>query len=136
MMNQQPLHQEGRQTQECGPLIFSIRTGRAKGFDFHQLEIELVHHGSGLERVIRALGPHASGGNPPQFRVQNLNQPAGSLVVAAAKACHQPGYGIGLKSGWDRHFGYSVYPSREKNAKAVIQSVGLLSHYRIEETIS
>jgi hypothetical protein len=25
-------------------------------------------------------------------------------MVAVAKARHQPGYGIGLKSGWDRHF--------------------------------
>ena len=56
MMNQQPLHQVGRESQERGLLIRSLRTGRAKGFNFDQFEVELVHQSSGLERVIRALG--------------------------------------------------------------------------------
>jgi hypothetical protein len=34
-----------------------------------------------------------------------LNQSAGSLMVGGAKTRRNPGYGIGLKSGWDRHFG-------------------------------
>jgi hypothetical protein len=29
-------------------------------------------------------------------------------MVAIAKAGHQPGYSIGLKSGWDRHFSTPV----------------------------
>jgi len=67
-----------------------------------------VHDRGVLERVIRVLGPHARGGNPPEFGVEKLNQSAGSLMVAAAKTRHKPGYGIGLKSGWDRHFGTQV----------------------------
>ena len=100
MMNQQLLHQVSRQPKECGLLI---RSARAQGFDFDQFEIELVHHRGGLEGVIRALGPHARGRDPPEFRVENLNQSAGGLMVAVAKARHQMGYSIGLKRGWDRH---------------------------------
>ena len=58
-----------------------------------------MHQSSGLERVIRALGPHARGGDPPEFGVENLDQLAGRLMIAVPKARHQPGYGIGLKSG-------------------------------------
>src|SRR6516165_5867768 len=104
MMNQQPLHQESRQPQERSLLIRSLRTGRAKGFDFDRFEVELVHQSSGLERVIRALGPHARGSDSPELGVEKLNQPAGGLMVAVAKARHQSGYVIGLKSGWDCHF--------------------------------
>jgi hypothetical protein len=99
MMNQHPLHQEGRQSQERSFLIRSTRTGRAKGFHFDQFEIELVHYGCGLERVIRALAPHTHGGDPPEFGVEKLNQPASGLVVTVAEVRHQPHYGIGLKRG-------------------------------------
>jgi hypothetical protein len=98
-MNQHPLHQESRQRQERSLLIRSIRTGRAKGFDFDQFEIELVYYRRGLERVTRALAPHTRGGDPTEFGVEKLNQPASGLVIAVAKARHQPGYGIGLKRG-------------------------------------
>ena len=70
--------------------------------------MELVHQRCGLERVTRALGPHACGGDPPEFGVEKLYQPSGGLRIAIAKAGHQPGYGIGLGSGWDRHFGTPV----------------------------
>src|SRR5262245_6086941 len=133
MMNQQLLHQVSRQPQERGLLIRSARTGRAQGFDFDQLEIELVHYRGGLERVIRTLGPHARGGNPPQFGVKKLDQPARGLMVAVAKARHQSSYSIGLKRGWDRHFGtqFTRELSQKKNSKATIQSAGLLSHYGV-----
>jgi hypothetical protein len=32
-----------------------------------------VHQRGGLERVIRALGPHARGGDPPEFGVEKLD---------------------------------------------------------------
>jgi len=73
-----------------------------------------MHHRGGLERVIGALGAHTRGCNSPELGVEKLNQPPGSLVIAFAKACHQAGYGIGLKRGWGCHCGYSVYPSEEK----------------------
>src|SRR5215467_8962336 len=117
MMNQQPLHQESREPQERGLLIRSIRTGRAKGFDFDQFEVELVYHRGGLERVIRALGPHARGGDSPEFGVEKFNQPAGGLMVATAKARHQPGYSIGLNGGFHGHFGIQFMPPRKKIQK-------------------
>ena len=89
-----------------------------------------MHHGGGLERVIRALAPHSPGGDKPEFRVEKLNQPAGGLMVAVAKACHQLGYGIGLKRGWERHLGTQFNPP-QKNSKATIQSTGLRSHSRV-----
>jgi hypothetical protein len=89
-----------------------------------------VHQSSGLERVIRALGPHARGGDSPQLGVEKLDQPSGGLMVAIAKAGHQPGYGIGLKSGWDRHFA-TQFNRPKKNSKATIQSAALLSHYGV-----
>ena len=89
-----------------------------------------MHQSGGLERVIRALGPHARGGDPPEFGVEKLDQPAGSFMVAVAKARHQPGYGIGLKSGWDRHFA-TQFNRPKKNSKATIQSAALLSHYGV-----
>jgi hypothetical protein len=97
MMNQQPLHQECRQPKKCGFLIRAARTDRTKGFDFDQFEIELMDHRGGLERMIRAFGPHPRGGDSPEFRVEKLDQPAGGIMVAIAKICHQPGYGIGLR---------------------------------------
>ena len=105
-MNQHLLHQVSRQAQERGLLIGSTRSGRAEGFDFNQFEIELMYQSGGLERMIRALGPHARTGDPPELGVEKLDQPAGGLMVAVAKARHQPGYGIGLKRGWDRQLGY------------------------------
>jgi hypothetical protein len=36
--------------------------------------------------VIRALGPHARGGDPPEFEVENLDQLAGGLVIAVPKS--------------------------------------------------
>ena len=73
-----------------------------------------MHQSSGLERVIRALGPHARGGDSPQLGVEKLNQPADGLMVAVAKARHQPGYGIGLKSGWDGQSGTSLSRPEKK----------------------
>jgi hypothetical protein len=52
-------------------------------------------------------------------------------MIAIAKIRHQPGYCIGFKSGWDRHFGYPVYRAPKKNSKPAIQSAGLLSHFRM-----
>jgi hypothetical protein len=49
------------------------------------------------------------------------------FLVAVAEACHQLGYGIGLKGGWDRHLGTQFNPPKN-NSKAMIQSTGLLSH--------
>src|SRR5438105_584232 len=99
MMNQQALHQITRQPQERSLLVPSARTGRAKGFEFNQFEIKLMDYGSRLERVIRALGPHARGGDSTELGVEKLNQLPGGLMIAVAKARHQPGYAIGLKSG-------------------------------------
>lgn len=129
MMNQQLLHQICRQPKERGFLIRSVRTSRPKGFDFDQFEIELMHDCGGLERVILALGPHARGCNSPEFRVEELNQPAGGFLVAVAKARHQPGYGIRLQRGWGCHSVPSL--TRQKNSKAAIQSAALLSHYGV-----
>jgi hypothetical protein len=42
--------------------------------------------------MVRALGPHARGGDPPQLGVKEFYQPAGGLMVAIAKSRHQPGY--------------------------------------------
>lgn len=119
MMYQQLLHQICRQPKERGFLIRSVRTSRSKGFDFDQFEIELMHDCGGLERVILALGTHARGGNPPEFRVEELDQPAGGLLVAVAKARHQPGYGISLKRGWGGHTG-SQSNLRKKNSKGAM----------------
>jgi len=129
MMNQQPLHQVCCEPQERSLLIGSVGTGRPKGFDFDQFEVELVHQSSGLESVIRALGSHARGGDPSEFGVENLNQPSSGLMVAVAKTRHQPGYGIGLKTAWDRHFG--THNRQKKNSKATIQSAALLAHYGV-----
>jgi hypothetical protein len=93
MMNQQLLHQVGRQPEESRLLIgSSVGSGRAQRLNLNQLEIELMNHGSGLQRMILALGPHARGGNPPQLGVKEFYQLAGSLMVAIAKPRHQPGY--------------------------------------------
>ena len=73
-----------------------------------------MHQSSGLEGVIRALGPHARGGDSPEFGVENLDQPSGGLMVAIAKAGHQPGYCIGLKSGWDGQSGISLSRPEKK----------------------
>ena len=89
-----------------------------------------MHQSSGLERVVRTLGPHARGGDSPELGVEKLDQPAGGLMVAIAKARHQPGYGIGLKSGWDGHF-RTQFNRPKKNSKATIQSAALLSHYGV-----
>ena len=80
--------------------------------------------------MTRALGPHARGGDSPEFGVENLDQPSGGLMVAIAKAGHQPGYCIGLKSGWDGHF-RTQFNRPKKNSKATIQSAALLSHYGV-----
>jgi hypothetical protein len=87
-MNQQPLHQISRQPQERSLVIGSTRTGRAKGFNFDQFEVELVDDRGGLERVTRTLGPHARGGDSPEFGVEELDKPSGGLMVAIAKARH------------------------------------------------
>ena len=50
------------------------------------------------ERVVGALGPHARGGNPAELGVEQLDQLAGGLMVAAAKARHQP-VATGLNRG-------------------------------------
>ena len=128
MMNQQLLHQISRQSKERRFLIRSVRTGRPKGFDFDQFEIKLMHDRGGLERVILALCPHARGGNPSELGVEELNEPAGGILVALAKARHQPGYGISLKRGWGGHTGSQFNPPK-KNSKVAIQSARLLSHY-------
>ena len=130
MMNQQPLHQVCCEPQERSLLIGSVGTGRPKGFDSDQFEVELVHQSSGLESMVRALGPHARAGDPSEFGVENLNQPAGGLMVAVAKTRHQAGYGIGLKTAWDRHFG-THFNRQKKISKATIQSAALLAHYRV-----
>src|SRR5215813_12575413 len=36
-------------------------------------------------------------------------------MVAVAKARHQPGYGIGLKRGWDRHVASQYNPRAKGN---------------------
>ena len=92
-------------------------------------EIELVYHRGGLERVIRALSPHACGSDPPEFGIEKLDQPAGGFMVAVAKARHEPGYGFGLKRYGDRQFGTQFIPPGKKNQKATIQSASPLSHY-------
>src|SRR5262249_22559606 len=103
------------------------RTSRAKGFDFDQFEIELMHHCGGLECVVGALCPHPRGGDSPKLWVEELNQPASGFMVAVAKARHQPAYGIRRKRGWCRHW-TSKLKAVEKNLKATIQSAGLFSH--------
>src|SRR5215469_6867094 len=128
MVNQQLLHQISRQSKERRFLIRSVRTGRPKGFDFDQFEIKLMHDRGGLERVILALCPHARGGNPSELGVEELNEPAGGILVALAKARHQPGYGISLKRGWGGHTGSQFNPPKKKS-KVAIQSARLLSHY-------
>ena len=55
-------------------------------------------------------------------------------MVAVAKACHQLGYGIGLKRGWHRHLGTQFNPPK-KNSKAMIQPTGLLSHSRVSSLL-
>jgi len=72
---------------------------RTQGFDFDQFEVELVDDSGGLERVIDTLGPHARCRDPPELRVEKLDQPTGGLMVAAAKARHQPGHRLGLNRG-------------------------------------
>src|SRR4051794_10704026 len=94
MMDKHPLHQESRQTQERSLLFHSIRTGRAKGFDFYELEIKLMDYRSWLERVIHPLRPHTRGGDSPKLRVEKLHQTADGLLVAVTKARHQCGYRI------------------------------------------
>jgi hypothetical protein len=66
-----------------------------------------------LEGVIRAFGPHVRSGDAPQFRVEKLDQPTGGVMVAVAKARHQPGYGIGFKSGWGGHIGSQFNPCKK-----------------------
>src|SRR5215471_15894997 len=79
MMNQQLLHQVCRQPKKRGFLIRSVRASRPKGFDFDQFKIELMHDCSGLECMIRALGPHARGCNSPEFGVESsTSRPAAS----------------------------------------------------------
>jgi len=51
-------------------------------------------------------------------------------MVTVAKARHQPGYGIGLKSAWGRHF-RTQFNRPKKISKARIQSAALLSHYGV-----
>jgi hypothetical protein len=98
-MDQKPLHQVGRQPQECSLLIRSARRGGTQGFDFDQFEIELMYQRGWLQRVTGALGTHARDGDAPQFRIENLNQPASRRLITSAKARHQAGYGVGLKRG-------------------------------------
>jgi hypothetical protein len=88
MMNQQLLHEVCRQPKERGFLVRSVRTRRPKGFDFNEFEIELMHDRRGLERVIRALRPHARRSDSPEFGVEKLDQLPGGFMVAAAKARH------------------------------------------------
>jgi len=97
MVNQQLLHKVGRQPEE-GRLVIgrSLGPGRAQCFDLDQFEIQLMNHGSRLQRMIRPFRPHARRGDSPQFGVKQFHQPAGGLMVALAKPGHQPGYGIGL----------------------------------------
>src|SRR4051794_30808443 len=90
MMNQQLLHQVSGQPKKRALVIRSARTSRAKRFDFHQFEIELMHDCGGLERVIRALGSHASRGYAAEFGVEKLNQLSGGFMISVAKARHQP----------------------------------------------
>jgi hypothetical protein len=104
-MNQQLLHQIRRQPENAALSFAPPALRRAKGIDFDQFEVELVYYGGGLERMIRTLGPHARGGDPPELRVEKLHQSTGGLMVAVAKARHQQGHGIGLKTAWDRHSG-------------------------------
>jgi len=93
MMNQQLLHQVGRQSEEGSLLIGrSIGAGRAKSLDPDQLKIELMNHSGGLQGVIRALGPHTRGGDPPQLGVKEFDQAARRIMIAIAKARHQPRY--------------------------------------------
>ena len=58
-----------------------------------------------LKGVIEAFGTHTGGGDAPEFRIENLNQPACRFLVAIAKACHQVGYGMGLERDRDRQLG-------------------------------
>jgi hypothetical protein len=101
-MDQKSLHQVGGQPQECSLLICPARRGGTQGFDFDQLEIELMYQRGRLKRVTGALGTHAGDGDAPQFRIENLNQPASRRLVTSAKARHQAGYGVGLKRGGGR----------------------------------
>src|SRR3954452_17917169 len=103
MMNEQLPDQVTGQPQERGLLVLPSRTGRAQGFDFDQFEIELVDHRCGLKCVTRALSPHARGRNTPEFGIEKLDEPARGLMVAAAKARHQPSYGRGLEREWTCH---------------------------------
>jgi len=56
-----------------------------------------VYDGGGLKRMIRALGSHARGGDPPELPVEKLDQPTGGLLVPVAKARLQPGHGVGAE---------------------------------------
>jgi hypothetical protein len=45
--------------------------------------------------MTRALDAHAGRGDSPEFGIKKLDEPARSFRVAAAKARHQPSYGVG-----------------------------------------
>ena len=65
-----------------------------------------MYHRGGLQRVIRALGPHPRGGDPSELGVEKLDQPAGGLRIAAAKSLHQPSDGFGVERERGCHFGF------------------------------
>src|SRR5215472_5976299 len=125
MMNQQLLDEISRQAQKGRILVLPAAACGAKGFDFDEFEIELVHHRGGLERMARPLDAHAGRGNPPEFGVKQLDEPARSFMVAAAKARHQLSYGVGPEGG---HIG-TQFRLTQKNQQGMIQTAGLLSHY-------
>ena len=128
MMNQQLLDEISRQAQKGRILVLPAAACGAKGFDLYEFEIELVHHRGGLERMARSLDAHAGRGNPPEFGVKKLDEPTRSFMVAAAKARHQLSYGIGPEGG---HIG-TQFRLTGKNQQGMIQTDGLLSHYRMK----
>ena len=98
-MNQELLHQVRCQPQERSLFIRSTRSGRTQRFDFDQLKVKLMNDRGGLERVIDALGSHTCCRDPPELRIEKIDQATGRLMVAPAKTRHQLGHRLGLNRG-------------------------------------
>jgi len=46
-----------------------------------QAKVRFVHQGGGLQRVLCALSPHLTVGQPPELRIYQLDKPALGLLV-------------------------------------------------------
>src|SRR5438445_10669105 len=59
----------------------------------HELDIGLVHKGSGLQGVIWPLTAQMADGQATEFLVNDRNELAGDFLLAACELSHQRGYG-------------------------------------------